>query len=557
MDGAEFGGFDPTPAAPTAAPPSPKAPPANEPDELFEEDGFGEVAHTFGRPIPSGAHDNVVAGEQYTYGFGDEGAAELDVEGDTEGADADAAPLTWKDFQNDFDEDPPASAPQSAPLADAVDAGAGTPVDAALSDPAATPPSPGLPDSAEPEGAGEELSEALAPAPDPVPSSAHVQVAATAEAPIPTHAAALSATVSSAPSRVASPAFDEDESDGTIADDPTPLDFFDPVLATIVRLEATSESLGYTVVDHVGILYEAAYRVRDFLRIAPQGSPSHPDIARVRRELGDLCAESRDHLDEVAAGAAGRRHCEAVHEAVQALRWIHLGETAEQTTDEHVARHGDTVATLLGGLAPEQWSAELQEVLAGVHDVVAVFHAPLPQWRATVPPIARHHRPFPPLPPALAAPDAARLTTLREAFAARLARLRRDLARREHSPQEVAVKGRLGAGAFGEVVLATTRAKEDRAIKVAPKAAVVAAGQVEHAVAERDLLMCCDAPQIVRLYGSGQDSQALYLVLECCPRGDLQAAVERAKGGCLDPQQCRFVAAEIALALEYVFVPPP
>lgn len=55
------------------------------------------------------------------------------------------------------------------------------------------------------------------------------------------------------------------------------------------------------------------------------------------------------------------------------------------------------------------------------------------------------------------------------------------------------------------------------ALQVLPKAALVEAKQIEHAVAERRLLAAVNSPFCVRLAAAFQDSKRLYLLMEWVP----------------------------------------
>ncbi len=80
----------------------------------------------------------------------------------------------------------------------------------------------------------------------------------------------------------------------------------------------------------------------------------------------------------------------------------------------------------------------------------------------------------------------------------------------------------LGTGSFGRVHL--VRNKNDNkfaALKVLRKQEVIKLRQVEHTINEKNILELLDNPFLVRLHGTFQDSNCLFLVLEYIQGGEL------------------------------------
>eukprot|EP00038_Savillea_parva_P014596 m.11497 g.11497 ORF g.11497 m.11497 type:complete len:824 (+) comp2848_c0_seq1:174-2645(+) len=334
--------------------------------------------------------------------------------------------------------------------------------------------------------------------------------------------------------------------------DTGPIVLFDQAMVAIVRLEELSHAVDDAVVDHVDILYEAAYRVRQFLRLATQVPRTHGDVTRVLSELEDFVTDSEAHLDET-KDTPGEEHSVAVHDALLAFQWIQIGDKAKETTDQIVSKYADKVTSKLDRMDSE-WASEMHTFLTTLLDVVRRYHAPVPVWGTTSPPLARGPGSFPPLPATMTRADKNRVTTERRMFVEKLSQLHGTFGRHLTSgPSHLfTVRGTVGAGAFGQVVLATTPLDTPCAIKVSRKVNVVEAVQAEHAIHERDILAACNSKHIVQMSTSGQDDDCLYVVLEYCARGDLESLLSQVPGGCVSPEQVRFIAGGLTLALEYL-----
>ncbi|KAI0317286.1 kinase-like domain-containing protein [Amylostereum chailletii] len=117
------------------------------------------------------------------------------------------------------------------------------------------------------------------------------------------------------------------------------------------------------------------------------------------------------------------------------------------------------------------------------------------------------------------------------------------------------IKGTLGTGTFGRVLLVRHRATPSGttnvfAMKVLRKTEVIRLRQVEHVKAERYILSRVRHPFIVDLYATFQDSLNIYMLLSYVPGGELFTHLRRA--GRFTPDVTRFYLATIVLALRYL-----
>ncbi|TFL06954.1 kinase-like domain-containing protein [Pterulicium gracile] len=117
------------------------------------------------------------------------------------------------------------------------------------------------------------------------------------------------------------------------------------------------------------------------------------------------------------------------------------------------------------------------------------------------------------------------------------------------------VKGSLGTGTFGRVLLVRYRASNPGsqsyfAMKVLKKTEIVRQRQVEHVNAERYILSRVRHPFIVDLYATFQDSMNIYMLLSYVPGGELFTHLRRARQ--FTPDVTRFYLATIILALKFL-----
>jgi serine/threonine protein kinase len=109
----------------------------------------------------------------------------------------------------------------------------------------------------------------------------------------------------------------------------------------------------------------------------------------------------------------------------------------------------------------------------------------------------------------------------------------------------------LGGGAFGKVYLVKHRCTGiELAMKILDKKKYIRKNMLRYAMAERNILCCIRHPFIVSLSYCFQTPDALVLVLQYCPGGDLQMRIEAETK--LDEQTTRVYSAEVLTALEYL-----
>ncbi|KAJ0860263.1 putative protein kinase AGC-NDR family [Helianthus annuus] len=107
----------------------------------------------------------------------------------------------------------------------------------------------------------------------------------------------------------------------------------------------------------------------------------------------------------------------------------------------------------------------------------------------------------------------------------------------------------IGKGAFGEVRICREKTTGNvYAMKKLKKSEMLRRGQVEHVIAERNLLAEVDSNCIVKLYCSFQDEEYLYLIMEYLPGGDMMTLLMRKDT--LTEGEARFYVEETVLAIE-------
>lgn len=109
----------------------------------------------------------------------------------------------------------------------------------------------------------------------------------------------------------------------------------------------------------------------------------------------------------------------------------------------------------------------------------------------------------------------------------------------------------VGTGTFGRVRLVKLRDHDKYfAMKIMRKADIVRLHQVDHIFSEKFLLSRLNCPFIIRLYGTFQDQNHLFMLLEYAIGGELFTYLRRA--GRFPLGTTKFYAAEIVCALEYM-----
>ncbi|CAK9781154.1 unnamed protein product [Cutaneotrichosporon oleaginosum] len=116
---------------------------------------------------------------------------------------------------------------------------------------------------------------------------------------------------------------------------------------------------------------------------------------------------------------------------------------------------------------------------------------------------------------------------------------------------DFAIERTLGTGSFGRVHL--VRSKHNGrfyAIKVLNKEKVVKMKQVEHTNSEREMLVRVRHPFLVNLWGTFQDVNNLYMVMDFVAGGELFSLLRKSQR--FPNSVAKFYAAEVALALDYL-----
>nr|KAJ3420464.1 camp-dependent protein kinase catalytic subunit [Polyrhizophydium stewartii] len=117
--------------------------------------------------------------------------------------------------------------------------------------------------------------------------------------------------------------------------------------------------------------------------------------------------------------------------------------------------------------------------------------------------------------------------------------------------EDLDIRNTLGTGSFGRVHLVKYKATgKHYAMKVLRKTEIIKLRQVEHTLNEKHILEQLDFPFLVRMFGTFQDSNNLYLVLEYVQGGELFSYLR--KSGRFSNHVARFYAAEVVMAFEYL-----
>ncbi|KAI9493515.1 kinase-like domain-containing protein, partial [Zychaea mexicana] len=109
----------------------------------------------------------------------------------------------------------------------------------------------------------------------------------------------------------------------------------------------------------------------------------------------------------------------------------------------------------------------------------------------------------------------------------------------------------LGTGSFGRVRLCRSiHNNRYYAVKIMNKAELFYLKQMRHTNSERQTLMQIVHPFIVNLWGTFQDTNYLYMVMDFIPGGELFSMLK--SKNCLKPHEAKFYAAETLLTLGYL-----
>ncbi|KAF0699346.1 Aste57867_10062 [Aphanomyces stellatus] len=128
-------------------------------------------------------------------------------------------------------------------------------------------------------------------------------------------------------------------------------------------------------------------------------------------------------------------------------------------------------------------------------------------------------------------------------------------ARDEVQFDDLQVLRTLGTGTFGRVKLVKHKGSgKAYAMKVMQKSQVVAYKQQINILNEKNLLIMCNHPFILKLYQTFKDKQCLYLLMEFVQGGELFAYLHNSErpSGRLPNDHARFYASHVVLALEYL-----
>ncbi|XP_068277705.1 LOW QUALITY PROTEIN: STE20-like serine/threonine-protein kinase [Nyctibius grandis] len=122
--------------------------------------------------------------------------------------------------------------------------------------------------------------------------------------------------------------------------------------------------------------------------------------------------------------------------------------------------------------------------------------------------------------------------------------------RRDVDPEEAwLVLGELGNGAFGKVFKAQN--KVTGALAAAKVIDTPSEEELEDYVVEIEILACCDHPNITKLLDALYWDGRLWILVEFCPGGAMDAAILELEKG-LTEEQIRAVCKQLLLALQYL-----
>lgn len=107
----------------------------------------------------------------------------------------------------------------------------------------------------------------------------------------------------------------------------------------------------------------------------------------------------------------------------------------------------------------------------------------------------------------------------------------------------------IGRGSFGKVMLVTLKGDESKvfALKVLIKAAIIERNQVEHTVAEREILEMIDHPFLMKMHWAFQTEHKLYFVMDFLRGGELFFHLKNERR--FPEARAKFYTAEILMAL--------
>ncbi|CCH60380.1 hypothetical protein TBLA_0C05830 [Henningerozyma blattae CBS 6284] len=121
----------------------------------------------------------------------------------------------------------------------------------------------------------------------------------------------------------------------------------------------------------------------------------------------------------------------------------------------------------------------------------------------------------------------------------------------KYTLQDFQIMRTLGTGSFGRVHLVRSNHNgRFYAMKVLKKHTVVKLKQVEHTNDERRMLSLVTHPFLVRMWGTFQDSQQVFMIMDYIEGGELFSLLRKSQR--FPNPVAKFYAAEVCLALEYL-----
>lgn len=109
----------------------------------------------------------------------------------------------------------------------------------------------------------------------------------------------------------------------------------------------------------------------------------------------------------------------------------------------------------------------------------------------------------------------------------------------------------LGTGSFGRVHLVRSNHNgRFYAMKVLKKRTIVKLKQVEHTNDERRMLSIVSHPFIIRMWGTFQDAEQVFMIMDYIEGGELFSLLRKSQR--FPNPVAKFYAAEVCLALEYL-----
>lgn len=111
----------------------------------------------------------------------------------------------------------------------------------------------------------------------------------------------------------------------------------------------------------------------------------------------------------------------------------------------------------------------------------------------------------------------------------------------------------LGSGTFGRVTLVQDKAtKQVYALKAMLKSEIVAHKQQSNVLNEKNVMMACNNPFILRLYQTFKDPKKLYMLLEFIQGGELFSVLHKANSDGVPDYHAKFYAIGVTNALAYL-----